>query len=332
MRVGIRADGCPDMGFGHLARTGGLAQELASRGHTVVYLTATPTHVHNFVPGPVSVVQLSNPGDGKECAEVVQLEALDVVVTDSYNVNTQYQILLSKIVDVLVVIQATAKYELSCDVLVNGHLFAQDVRYEYRGNEPTWCLGPDYLVLREEFNRIAGKQARWRDEPERALIIMGGGDVNNTTPAAVRAFDGHDLGIDVIVGPGYSNRDEIRNAVETTECAFTIHNEPSNLPELMFDADFAVSALGTTVYELIATNTPLLGLSSVENQNRIAQMVQQHDLGIVVDSLTELREGIENYVTDTRFRRTVFRQYRDLVDGKGTQRVVNSIEESNSVA
>lgn len=326
MKIGIRADGGPDLGYGHLIRSGSLATELLQRGHSVVYFTTTPESVREVCPSSVEITELTSPDDGAECAQKLQVQTVDAIITDSYHVDLQYQQELSEAIDTVAVFQASNEYALSCDILINNHLFASELEYEYVGAEPIWCLGVDYCLLREEFNRFAQKEPQWREPVEQALIIMGGSDVNNTTPVAMRAFEGYDISIDVVIGPGYTNVDEIERTAESIDCDFSLHSNPSNLPELMFDADFAVSALGTTVYELLATNTPILGMSQVENQNRIARMIQRKNLGIIVDSETSLPEGVRRYTTEASTRKEIFHRYQGLIDGEGSTRVVNTIE------
>lgn len=326
MKVAIRADGGPAIGYGHLVRTAALATELLERNHSVLYFTTTPQSIREVCPSAVEVIELSTADDGAECARELRSEKIHAVVTDSYHVVSQYQQELSESVETVAVFQASDEYTLNCDILINSHLFALELEYDYVGPEPLWCLGVDYCLLREEFNQFAQNEPRWRETAAKALIIMGGSDVNNITPEAMRAFDGCNLSVDVIIGPGYTNHEEIERTAETVNCNFSLHNNPSNLAELMFEADFAVSALGTTVYELLATNTPIVGISQAENQKRIARMIHQRDLGIIVDSKTDIREGVKQYTTESRTRWKVFHKYQGLIDGNGPKRVADSIE------
>lgn len=324
MRVAIRADGGPARGYGHLVRSGSLATELLDRGHSVVYLTATPETVRDYFPAAVEVAELAAPADSSECTQKLETQTVDAVFTDSYEVDSEYQRALSGSVDTVAVFQASDEYPLHCDILINSHLFASELEYDYTGEEPVWCLGLNYVLLREEFNRLAQREPLWRETPERALVIMGGSDVSNTTPEAIRAFHGYDLAVDVVIGPGYANGQEIEEAAGSVNCEFSLHQEPHNLAQLMFNADFAVSSLGTTVYELIATNTPIIGIPQVENQNKMARAIQKRSLGLIACSNANIRDGIEKYISDTTERKKIFQKYHSLVDGKGSQRVVRT--------
>jgi spore coat polysaccharide biosynthesis predicted glycosyltransferase SpsG len=221
---------------------------------------------------------------------------------------------------------------------VNGNLYAPALNYEVRENEPTWCLGPDYAPLREEISRFAEQEPPWRGQPERALVTMGGSDVANETPKAVRAFDGTDLRIDVVVGPGFSNEGEIREAADEVTADTRVVRDPQNLPELMFEADFAIGACGSTTYELLALGTPLVCSPVVDNQEQIAAVLSDRDLAHVVDEINRrrgFRRGVSRYLEDAELRHRRRTQGRETVDGRGTERVsaeVLSIVDGNAMS
>jgi len=329
MRVGIRADGGPELGYGHLVRTGALAAELLSRRHSVVYLTSTPEPVREFLPSDIELVELTSPDNGNECALKLQSQSVDAVVTDSYHVDHQYQQALSKKIETVAVFQASDEYTLCCDILINSHLFSLDLEYEYVGAEPIWCFGLDYLLLRDEFNRLAQKEPQWREEPKKALIIMGGSDVNNTTPDVLMAFDDFAISVDAIVGPGYSNHDEIVQTAKDVDCEVNVLDTPNDLSQRMFLADFAVTALGTTVYELLMTQTPIIGIQQADNQIIVKETIEQRELGLMAGIRKPLVRPIEKMVNNQRLRKQLFERYRTLVDGKGAGRVADVIENHN---
>jgi spore coat polysaccharide biosynthesis predicted glycosyltransferase SpsG len=176
--------------------------------------------------------------------------------------------------------------------------------------------------MREEFRELAEETPPWRDPPERALVTFGGSDVNNSTPDAVRAFDGFDLEIDVIIGPGFENENEIEEAATTTDAEFNLLRDPNDLPQRMFDADFAVSATGSTVYELLAMGTPTVGIPQSDNQTPVADSLGDTILRLEGGSI---RGCISRLVQDATLRRKMRKKGRELVDARGTQRVRSAL-------
>ena len=327
MHVAIRADGGPEIGYGHLVRTGALATELLERGHRVTYATTTPEYVGDVCPFGAETTELSSRAEAAPFVEWIDNSDVDVVVVDSYLADADYQRAVRDRRP-LVLVSDDTRHAVCADAVVNGNLYAPELEYGVRGDEPTWCLGPDYVLLREEITQLAERTPTWRDSPELAIITMGGSDVANATPDAVRAFDGTALRVDVVVGPGFSNEAEIQDVADGVTADTRVVRDPPNLPELMFEADFAVGACGSTTYELLALGTPLVCSPVVENQERIASILRSHDLARVVPALSDIsaiRTEIEVLSTNQKIRRRYLENGCDVIDGRGSRRVSETI-------
>jgi len=328
MHVVIRADGGPKIGYGHLVRTGALASELLERGHDITYATTTPEHVREACPDGVEAELLPARDDPSPVREFVRAHA-DVTVTDSYLVDGAYQQQLRD-VSPLVVIADDTRHAIAADVLVNGNLYAAELEYEVIGPQPEWCLGPDHLLLRSAITDYASKEPPWRETPERAIVTMGGSDINERTPVVSRAFDGVDLRVDIIVGPGFSagQKKAIEVAAESIETDTRVVRDPDDLPKMMFQSDFAVTTASTTAYELLALGTPTICLPVVDNQLQIADALDERNVATVLNRTadkSEFRDAIRQYEHDSRLRQRRREAGRRLVDGQGSSRVCEKI-------
>lgn len=328
MHAVIRADGGPEIGYGHLVRTGALASKLLKRGHEVTYATTTPEHARNVCPDGIEIETLPARDDPVSVREFVR-DSADVTVTDSYLADGTYQQQLRE-VSPLVVVSDDTRHEIAADILVNGNLYAPDLEYEVIGNEPDWRLGPDYFLLRPAIADYASQDPPWRETPTRAIITMGGSDIAELTPAVIRAFEGFDLRVDAIVGPGFSSEQEaaIEAAAESVCADIHVARNPDNLPQRMFRADFAVTTASTTTYELLALGTPSVCLPVVDNQTLIANVLDKYDTATVLNRKTDVStfsEAICAYVKDSRLRRKRRRIGRQLIDGRGTSRVYREV-------
>jgi spore coat polysaccharide biosynthesis predicted glycosyltransferase SpsG len=212
MHLIIRADGGPEIGYGHLVRTGALAYKFLQQNHSITYATTTPEYVKDVCPSGVEIVNLPSRTDVSPFVECIG-EGVDVALIDSYCADGTYQRSVREKVP-LVVVSDDARHPICADTVINGNLYASDLDYRVFGEEPTWYLGPDYLLLRESIAILATRNPPWREKPERALVTMGGSDVANLTPSVIQAFDGLELFVEAIVGPGFSEDQErkIRNA------------------------------------------------------------------------------------------------------------------------
>lgn len=329
MHLTIRADGGPEIGYGHLVRSGALAEELLARGHDVTVATTTPQSAGEVFPDAAAVVDLPARDDPAPFVSWIESAEPDIAYTDAYPIDTTYQQAVRERVP-LAVWQDDARHAVCADLFVNGNLYAADIDYEFVGQEPETCLGTEYVLLRSEIRTLVSDDPPWRDPPERAVVTMGGSDAANLTPAAVRAFDGTDLRIDVIVGPAFSSQQEqeIERVVSSMSTDVRVARDPDNLPEWMFRADFAVSTASTTTYELFALGTPVVSVQVADNQRLIATALRDRNLATVLNNHTStdrFQQAVATYVADTEFRRNCRDRGHTLVGGRGIHRATATL-------
>lgn len=321
MRVGIRADGGPSIGFGHLVRTGALASECLRQGDTVIYFTTTPKAVSIKLPDSIAVKTLESTDSSAEMRQALDEYSIDTLFLDLFEADTEYQSTLSQSDSKLVVRHNYQNFTVCCDVLVYGDLHAPSIDYEWVGTKPEFLLGPDYVLLREQFRKAAQRNPTWRQNPNRALITMGGSDIANTTPDAMEAFRDFSGIVDVIIGPGFSNSVEIEQRAESLDTHFNLIHSPNNMADRMEQADLAVSAVGGTVFELLATRTPFVGIPQVDNQRHRAKALQQHELARIATTADGLQTEINTLYEDNNVRRELFDRMAGVIDGNGAKRV-----------
>jgi len=329
MHLSIRADGGHDIGYGHFVRSNALAEELLKRDHTVTVATTTPQPARSVFPNTVEITELRSKGDSKPFIDWFDANQPDVVFTDSYPVDTKYQKAICDRTP-LAVLQDDNRHAICANLFINSNLYAHDLDYEFVNQDPKMCLGTDYVLLRSEIRDRAGEEPPWREQPERALVTMGGSDTANLMPTVVRAFEGFDIHVDAIIGPGFSEAQErsIRAAAEDISPDVSVTRDPDDFVERMFQADFAVSTSSSTTYELLALGTPIVSVPVANNQESIAQALSEHNTAIVLKYSTNkasFRHSIERYLTDRSLRRDYREHGRNLVDGKGAIRIANEV-------
>jgi len=325
MHLTIRADGGSEIGFGHLVRTSAIAREVLDRGGNVTYATTTPRSVAHICPDGVQTTALpsrDNPAPFRGWLDETRPNA---ILVDAYPVDTNYQQIITEYAPLSLVADDT-RHVICADMLVNGNLYAKDLTYEFVETPPEQYLGPSYALLREEIRTLSHQKIPRREHAERALVTMGGSDMTERTPTTIRAFDGFDIHVDAIVGPGFSaeQETEIHAAAGDVSADVTVTRDPDDLAERMFEADFAVSTSSSTTYELLAMGTPIVSIPVADNQEPIATALCERDAATVLEREAgedAFRGAIEEYVTNPTLRRKRRNQGRELVDGRGTERV-----------
>lgn len=325
MRVVIRADGGPDIGYGHLVRTSALAERIVSDGHDVVVATTTPESARSIYPDTARILDLPVRDEVDPFLNAVADP--DVIVTDAYPIDVRYQRAV-RTEHQLVVIQDDNSTAVCADAFVNGNIYARELEYAVCGEEPTWCLGPEYVLVRRDIAQMAAREPLCRESPEKAIITMGGSDMAELTPVIVRAFDGFDIAVEAIIGPGFSDDQEqtIRNVARDVGSQIRVTRNPDDLPRRMFEADLAVCTASSTVYELLAVGTPIVCTAVASNQETIAAALDDRDLAAVVEPAeSPFRRAVDRVIQDPLLRRALTERGRDVVDGRGSKRVYGQI-------
>ena len=162
---------------------------------------------------------------------------------------------------------------------------------------------------------------------------MGGADPNNMTLKVIKAFQVLDipsLEVRVVAGPANRNIFSLHQAVQTAICNIQLLTEVSDMAELMSWADVAVSAAGSTCWELALMGLPALLIILAENQAGIAHGLEEAGVAVNLGwcsqlSDSALAESLTSLIFDSAKRHNMSQKGRQLVDGYGQCRVLSAL-------
>lgn len=336
-RLIIRADADASMGTGHVMRCLTLAEAWRSEAGPVSFVTrcgSAPLCSRIDQAGYERVALRDGQDRADDLCVVDDVMAKypgAAVVLDGYGFDAEYQRRVKARGNALLVIddfRHAAHY--FADLVLNQNLGAE--KYAYRCEPYTrLLLGPRYVLLRSEF--VAWKA--WRREipyrGRRVLVTLGGSDAGNETMKVVHALAGLD-GIEarVVVGAANPHLEALREAAHGLELRVRVVVDVSNMAELMAWADVAVSAGGTTCWELAFMGLPNLILVLADNQLGIARELDaagiSRFLGWACDLDGEMLSfGVAKLLDDRAAREKMSLRGRALVDGDGAGRVVEAV-------
>jgi len=131
-----------------------------------------------------------------------------------------------------------------------------------------YLLGSEYAILPIEFEKEKINKRIYSKIPKKVLITMGGCDEFNITKKIIIFFSNakYEFKLNIILGGGYQFLDELEYFLKRTELDYTIKHNVTNIYEEFINTDFAISAGGLTLYELLATKTPTISIATVEHQ------------------------------------------------------------------
>jgi UDP-2,4-diacetamido-2,4,6-trideoxy-beta-L-altropyranose hydrolase len=253
------------------------------------------------------------------------------VVLDGYDFDESYQQRVKEAGHRLLVIDDMAHLEhYYADIVLNQNLHAEQLHYCCKPYTQL-LLGTEYVLLRREFL----KWKDWKREiPEigrKVLVTLGGGDPDNVTLKVIRAMNKlelEDLEVRVVIGPSNPHMASLKEAVHHSP--FTIHLSPSvrNMSELMAWADVAVSAAGSTCWELAFMGLPSVVLVLAENQSRVAQLLVEKKVlahsGHAHDGKErDIAQILARLLLSKALRYELSRNGYKLVESLGVTRVMN---------
>ena len=156
------------------------------------------------------------------------------------------------------------------DVLLNQNIGAELLAYTCN-SDAVLLLGSQYVLLRSEFLvwKDWGRELAYR--PNKVLITMGGSNPDNVSCNVMRALEQLTLpGLHVKVVLGGANPHHVavhRMAAQLPgECDVIVN--ATNMPNLMAWADLAITAGGSTCWELAFMGLPASLLILADNQRR----------------------------------------------------------------
>ncbi len=305
--IWIRADANAEIASGHLMRMLSVAESLRRFGAGVCFVLADDTSREwlerlSGTAEPFQTEVLGIPyGNAAEelplLAELLQREGQrgdlpDWIFVDSYAVTQQWLEALRRIcmeaADAeksgwprIAFMDDAMAFDPPADLVINYDPDAGELEKFYRA-APRRLLGAQYAPLRQQF---VGLTPAVQEDIRRVLISTGGTDpygMGETLENILRdAAEEQGISLELVhMGPGYPR-------IQEAACFMTA-------------CDLAVSAAGTTLYELCAAGVPTLAFSMADNQTLFAGKMAQTGavdyLGDVRDA--SVREGLWASVTD----------------------------------
>lgn len=344
VNVIFRCDGSACIGLGHLVRCLALADGLRREGFSeITFLTKDYDKlILDKIRGRKFLVealpyQAYLDEDLKRIIEMVRENDRTVVVIDSYAIDTTYLEELKNTGALLICIDDLAQIHFPSDVVLNQNIYALEMKYSVEA-QTKLLLGPRYALLRRGFLERHGERRLVKEKVGSVIVIMGGGDPDNQTLRVAEALgeldgsEGGRLVVHLVVGVGYQYHRQLCSASIARNPRVNVAHDPENLPQLMAEADLAVSAGGSTCYELAYLGVPNIIISLAGNQKKIAERLDAEGasryLGYYEEvSVGDIKKTVENLMGDYERRKKMSSKGKKLVDGHGVKRVVKEVKE-----
>jgi len=336
----IRADANPLIGTGHVMRCLALAQTWKDAGGRVVFGTAPDSRPleARLRRNAVDVTYLSEtPGSVDDASRTVALamrERAAWIVVDGYQFGDEYQKLIKDArLKILLMDDYGHADHYWADLVLNQNIYARRDLYPNKEAYTRLLLGSQYVLLRREFLRWSGWKREIKERACNILITLGGSDPGNGTLSVVKALDTLDsfgCEVRIVTGPANPHAGTVEKAISPRN--MRIMQNVDDMPALMAWADMAVSAGGSTCWEMCFMGLPFLTVVLADNQKDIARGLDEEELAENLGWLSDLSEDrmverISDMITNREKRERFSASGRLLVDGRGALRIVRHILE-----
>lgn len=332
MKVLLRADASPLQGTGHVMRCLTLAEELKSRGHEVLFLTnESRLDWLEKVIAQSSLPVLRTTQHSMNFNEVSELGP-DWVVTDSYEIDAGDISAIHSQRHVMAIVDGNDR-GIEASLYLDHNLGAELGSWS-ETTRNRLLLGNKFALIRDAILQQRRVQPGLiQGVVPHIVAVMGGSDPTGiiVQVASALAKINRDFTASIVVDRNW--RDHVENTLEG-KSGFQILAPTAELPAILGRADIAVSASGTSAWELCTLGIPSLLIAVVENQCESLARLVEKKLAFGLDLAQGGSETAEANIVKSVTCLLNSRHEREKLsygclqsyDGRGKERVVAAME------
>ena len=334
----FRCDGTPETGWEPLYQCQTLAAALQRRRRGTYFLSQLSP---GTIAGPLARGgnewapadhPIGSPEDADATAREVRRLQADAVVVAASNLTAGYLRELASTGAMVAVLGPDAGARFPCRLVVNPLLGPGLGAYSWeRGTQ--LLLGKRYALVRSVFRRQRPLRAMEPPQPFRALLAFGDDDFQGQ--ALLRAQELLTLTrvekISVAVRSHHKQIAELQGLAREYAGRLEVLTEPSELSTRIPRSHFALTSGDGWSLEIACVGIPQLVLSQRECHVANAQLLDEEGAATYLGradevSNADLRGAIQNLLSDQLERACMARRGRQLIDGRGPDRLVNALE------
>ncbi len=273
----FRFEASQDIGAGHAIRSCVIADAL--KEHNWHCKIVTTQCSYDFIP-QLTRFERVNPDE----LDQGKLNC-DLLVVDSYAIDKIHETCFRAFAKHILVIDDLANRQHDCDILID-QTYGRDV-IDYKQLAPESCAiltGSDYTLIRKDFTNLRPRALDKRikaKEVKRILVSLGGSDPENYTIKVLDIIQNSEFkgSVDIVLGFSGQNNKAVQDKINqmTNDCL--IHINP-DMSELMYNADLAIGASGSSMWERCVLGLPTMMFTLSYDQDLIAKNL--HELGSAV--------------------------------------------------
>ena len=338
--IAFRLDANEHVATGHMFRCIAIAKQCRKLGMECIFLLADESNAdilrREGMPYQMLELKWDDWDYGVDILEKSLREhQVECLVVDSYKVTSHFFEKIPKDISVLYLDDiCTQPYRLSAALHYSEWEDESILKNLYRGTVTKVYSGMQYMPLQEKFCNAKTYQT---EKTYDLLITTGGSDPHHISLKLLQriVYDSffHNQKICVVLGK--MNKDKEAIEALTSELSnITILQNISNMEEIMCHSAYAITAAGTTVYELMACGVAFVCFGFSEDQKYFGERLAEHGNALwagdvrqnvdhtVLNMINTIKE-LQNMEIDKR--KQMIQNNQNLIDGYGAKRIAEII-------
>ena len=335
----IRIDVNSQIGMGHAMRCLSIADALRSLGKEVAFVTADHNGEVLLKERGYDMICLNSRWDApwqelEGLLRLIQTNPAEYMIVDKYEVSENYLKKLNEMIKV-VYIDDLNQFIYPCDCLIAYANYYKKFEYPKHYKSTKLLLGTKYVPLRREYSDQREKNIN--SVGNKVIFLSGGTDNYGVTVAFVRELIKQQLldsyRIRIICGAFHKDIEQFGKLAEDYGNNIEILIQVKDMWKHMQWADMAVSAGGTTLYELSACGTPFIAYTIADNQfDNVSCFERENHIYYAGDMRQNPEKNMKRLVcelnllmNDEKRRKEISKSLQRLVDGNGSMRIAEAL-------
>ncbi len=347
----VRADGNSSIGVGHVMRCLSIADAFKRKNVEVIFATADDSMKNIIVDRGFSCFVLNSEYENlktdfnnKQFLELINKS--EIVLVDSYYVNEEYFTYLRQdaLNKKIIYMDDLCEKAYPVDVVINYNIYADRGKYvdlyESKNYNTEFILGSRFTPLRTEFSKV--KKIGIKEKISDVLIMTGGADIYHTSLGLIKTLKEYrnnqsgnildHICFHLVVGAMSEDYGNILNEISGIN-NIVIHRNVKDMISLMLSCDIAVSAAGTSLYELCACGVPTITYVLADNQINGEKafvdskaMLSVGDIRADQEYSKHILDSVIKLSGDYNLRKLLADKESAITDGSGADRIVELFE------
>jgi UDP-2,4-diacetamido-2,4,6-trideoxy-beta-L-altropyranose hydrolase len=323
MKIVFRTNGGKNIGLGHIYRCLSLAKAIKNENKKAEITFISKQESSEIIKKNNYKFIGSNKFDEDDIRQIKKQKP-DIIIFDSYLADDEYLNQLKEIAKLIIFDDNNDIYNSEIpDRIINGNIHAKKLNYS---NKEKHFLGPNYLVMREEYWYDNDKTINSKQK-ESLMITTGGADFNRIMIKFIQSLKELKMNKKIIIGPVYEKEyiQKIEKELENDDNYELIY-KPKSLKKYIQSSDYVLTAAGSTIYEILTLNKTPIIYTLANNQKLIAKELENYgviNIGYYDEiKYSELKKEIEEIIKEEN---TKIKELFNLFDGQGAKRIAKEI-------